>query len=316
MKRIAILVLAGLAAALAAGGAFADGKFPMQAKAVAPNVYAIVTPSRELPNPGNRGWNSNSAFVVTKAGVIVFDTGSSAAIGSAIKETVSAITDQPVRWIVNSHSHGDHWLGNSVFKGTVEAIYASAQVKDRIAANGESWVDRFHAMTEGATGRSPITPPDTMVGGKTDLVLGGVKVSLLLSGDSHSPGDVLMWLPENRVLVAGDVVYSDRMPSTGDSNLAQWIKTLDEIVAMNPGVVVPGHGKVTDPAGVKRLRDLLQAFWSAVERGFKAGKLDYQMAPEVTAALSPYGAWYPGLAEKVKRDIQSVYLQVEDASFN
>lgn len=73
-----------------------------------------------------------------------------------------------------------------------------------------------------------------------------------------------------------------------------------------------GSGRL---AGVERLRSLLQAFWSVVERGFKAGKLDYQMAPELTAALSAYDAHYPGLAEKVKRDIQRVYLQVEEASF-
>jgi len=101
----------------------AEMKFPMEATRVADNIYAIVTPTRELPNPENRGWNSNSAFVVTSSGVILFDTGSSVEIGKAIKQTIASVTGQPVRWIINSHAHGDHWLGNAVFKDTVKNIY-------------------------------------------------------------------------------------------------------------------------------------------------------------------------------------------------
>lgn len=293
----------------------ADSEFSMQAKVVAPGVYAIITPSRTLPSLENRGWNSNSAFVITKAGVLLFDTGSSSAIGEAIKKVIAGVTDQPVRWIINSHAHGDHWLGNDVFKGTVEAIYASELTTNNIAANGQVWVDRFQQMTEGATGRSVVSVPDTLIKGQTKLVLGGMQISLFLSGNSHSPGDVLMWLPEQKVLVSGDVVYSDRMPSTLDSDLIRWISLLDEIEAMQPKVVVPGHGNVTDREGVMRLRDLLQAFWTAVEQGYDEGKADYEMVPDVTRALSAYALYYPGLTEKVKRDISSVYLQVETASF-
>jgi glyoxylase-like metal-dependent hydrolase (beta-lactamase superfamily II) len=170
-------------------------------------------------------------------------------------------------------------------------------------------------MTDGATGKSEISVPDTLIEGQTQLMPGGVQVSLFLSGNSHSPGDVLMWLPEQEVLVSGDVVYSDRMPSTFESDLSRWIGMLGEIIAMQPKVVIPGHGNVTDLDGVLRLRDLLQAFWAAVEHAYDAGKADYEMVPDVTAALAEYAAYYPGLTEKVKRDISSVYLQVEAASF-
>lgn len=299
---------------LAAGKVIAADEFPMQATSVAPGVYAIITPSRDIPGPENRGWNSNSAFVVTNEGVLLFDTGSSSAIGEAIKKLIAGVTEQPVRWIVNSHAHGDHWLGNGAFRDTVDAIYASEQTTDTIAANGQLWVDRFQQMTEGATGRSEIAVPDTLVSGQTELMLGGVQISLFLSGNSHSPGDVLMWLPGQKVLVSGDVVYSDRMPSTLESDLTRWISLLDEIVAMQPKVVIPGHGSVTDLEGVMRLRDLLQAYWTAVEQGYDAGKTDYEMVPDVITALSAYASYYPGLAEKIQRDISGVYLQVEAAS--
>lgn len=164
----------------------ADKAFLMQAELVAADVYAIITPSREFPNPDNHGWNSNSAFVVTKAGVLLFDTGSSTAIGESIKKLIAGVTNQPVRWIINSHAHGDHWLGNAVFKDTVEAIYASEPVTKNIANEGQTWVDSFMRMTRGATGQSVIVVPDSLVKERTEIASGGERVLLFPSGSSHS----------------------------------------------------------------------------------------------------------------------------------
>ena len=293
----------------------ADAVFPMQAEPVAHNVYAIITPARDYPNPENRGWNSNSAFVVTDAGVLLFDTGTSKEIGESIKKVIAGVTDQPVRWIVNSHGHGDHWLGNVAFKDTVENIYASEQVASAVVNDGDIWVDRFKRMTEGATGQTTIFPPNSLVKGPDEFSFGNTHARLFLSGNSHSPGDLLVWLPGQKVLLAGDVVYSDRMPSTMNANVVQWIDFLGELETMQPEVVVPGHGNVTDLEGIRRLRNLLQAFWVAVEKGYDAGKTDYEMLPDVLKALSLFEAQYPGLEEKVRRDISHVYLQVEAASF-
>ena len=295
--------------------AFAEEKFPMQAISVADDVYAIITPARDLPNPQNLGWNSNSAFIVTKNGVLVFDTGSSTVIGQAIKEVIAGVTDLPVRWIINSHAHGDHWLGNAVFKDTVEHIYSTEQVAARIISDGQDWVDRFFQMTEGASGQSAILPPDTYIDERLELLLGEKKVTLFLSGNSHSPGDILLWLADEKVLFAGDVIYSDRMPSTLDSNLSQWIELLSVLEEMRAEVVIPGHGEVTDNDGVRQLKTLLQAFWASVEKGYEEGLADYEMTASVVDDLSAFEPRYPGLAEKVKRDISSVYLQVEETNF-
>jgi len=296
-------------------GVQASQSYEMQARQVAANVYTIITPSRELPNPENRGWNSNSAFVVTAQGVILFDTGSSTEIGLALKQAIANVTDQPVRWIINSHSHGDHWLGNSAFRDTVEKVIASEAVDKIIRKDGQTWIETFNRMTEGATGKSDILPPNTLVNERKEFVLGGKKLVLFPSQDSHSPGDLILWLPDEKVLISGDVVYSDRMPSTFASNLTHWVQMLDSLEQLKPVVVVPGHGEVTDAAGLIRLRRLLQAFWLAVEKEYKLGKTDYEMTPAVTQALSSFRDDYPGLEDKIKRDISHVYLQVEAASF-
>lgn len=300
---------------LLAGNVQASESYAMQAKQVAADVYAVITPTRELPNPENRGWNSNSAFVVTQSGVLLFDTGSSTAIGQALKLTIASVTSQPVRWIVNSHAHGDHWLGNAAFKDTVEKVFASEAVDNTIRKDGQTWIDTFNRMTDGATGKSEILPPNTVVNQNQDIVLDGKKMVLFPSGDSHSPGDLLLWLPDEKVLISGDVVYSDRMPSTFASNLSQWIEMLGELEQLQPTVVIPGHGEITDVAGLVRLRQLLRAFWQAVEKEYQLGKTDYEMTPAVIQTLSLFNKDYPGLEDKIRRDISHVYLQVEAASF-
>jgi glyoxylase-like metal-dependent hydrolase (beta-lactamase superfamily II) len=289
--------------------------YPMQAHEVSPGIYAVITPTRSLPNPENRGWNSNSAFVVTDSGVLLFDTGSSTEIGEALKNLVATVTGKPVRWIINSHAHGDHWLGNAAFAENVEKIYSTAAVRDSINSEGKTWVTNFSRMTDGATGESRIVAPDTLVNKRTTLQLGNRTIEIFPSGNSHSPGDLILWLPNEKVLITGDVVYSDRMPSTHASSLQQWIVMLDTLVDLQPEVVIPGHGDVTNVDGIKRLRSLLSDFWAAVEKAYQQGKTDFEMTPAVTAALAKYENAYPGLAEKVKRDISHVYLQVESASF-
>ena len=313
MRYINAILLTGFL--FSASQVFAELTFPMHPQQVAPNVYALITPTRDLPNPENKGWNSNSAFVVTNAGVLLFDTGSSSAIGESIKKVIAQITDQPVRWIINSHAHGDHWLGNAVFKDTVEAIYATEPVQKKIIEDGQGWVKRFMQMTEGATGQSEILVPENMIDQRTTIRFGDREAVLFLSANSHSAGDILMWLENEKVLISGDVIYSDRMPSTLDSNLIQWILLLDELNALQPEVVIPGHGKVTDIQGVMRLKALLQSFWDAVKKGYDAGQSDFEMVGDVTAALAEFEPHYPGLQEKVKRDISGVFLQVEAASF-
>ena len=295
--------------------AAADFDYLMQAQKVADDVYAIITPTRSLPDADNGGWNSNSAFVVTDDGVLLFDTGSSTAIGHALRQTIAGVTDQPVRWIINSHEHGDHWLGNDAFVASDPEILASQAVAEMITGNGQRWVSLFDDMTGGITGNSRVVPPNRPVDQPTTLRLGSLRGELLLSGGSHSPGDLMLWLPESRVLIAGDVVYSDRMPTTGSGKLRQWITTLERLMALQPEVVIPGHGVVTDGAGLERLHALLSALWQAVERGIDQGLADYELLPQVLAELAPFEDDFPGLEEKLRRDLSHVYLQVEAAAF-
>ncbi len=294
---------------------YADYLSSMKATPVADNVYAILTPARDIPNPENLGWNSNSAFVVTKTGVLVIDTGSSETIGNALKQTIRQVTDKPVKWIVNSHAHGDHWLGNIAFKDSNPVIYATSTVNDLAKSEGATWVENFKRLSEGATGDTPLLLPNKIIDERSELLLDETKIVLFPSGNSHSPGDLITWLPQQRVVISGDVVYSDRMPTTSASDITQWITMLDELQALDPAAVIPGHGDVTDVEGLRRLHALLSGIRDEVEKGYEAGLSDYEMLPAVVENLQQFEEYYPGFKDKLGRDISHVYLQIEAAEF-
>jgi glyoxylase-like metal-dependent hydrolase (beta-lactamase superfamily II) len=308
---VAALTWGATAAFAAAPAKVAD--YAMQAQKVSARVYAVVTPARDFPSAANKGWNSNSAFVVTRDGVLVFDTGSSETIGRALKQVVSKTTDKPVRWVVNSHGHGDHWLGNNAFAGA--EIISSTHVRTHVTQEGASWVGRFTTMTEGATGESKIVAPTRAVETRTTMQFGEVRGELLLSNGGHTAGDVVLWLPEERVLLAGDVVYSDSAPGTFDANIPGWIAFLKELEKLKPKVVVPGHGRVADASVVTRQREFFEQLWAIVQAGHEQGKLDHEILPEVRQKLAKYKKLYVNFDDRIGRTVSDFYQQVEASAF-
>jgi glyoxylase-like metal-dependent hydrolase (beta-lactamase superfamily II) len=315
MKSLLVIVCTVLAGAAWAGAPAKESDYAMSAERVAPEVYAIVTPAKDFPNEENKGWNSNSAFVVTKEGVLVFDTGSSETIGRALRRTIATVTDQPIRWVINSHGHGDHWLGNGAFAGDGVEVISSAVVQERIRKEGPEWVERFKRMTAGATGDSTVVAPNKPVEKPLARTFGGVQVQILFSGNSHSPGDIVFWLPAQKVLLTGDVMYTGRAPATFDANVQQWTRFLAELEQLQPAVVVPGHGPVGKARDVADLRRYFAALWQAVSAGYDAGQADFEMHGPVRARMGEFEKVYPGLDERLGESISHVYLQVEQNAF-
>ncbi|HEY0633907.1 MAG TPA: MBL fold metallo-hydrolase, partial [Gammaproteobacteria bacterium] len=263
----------------------------------------------------NKGWNSNAIFVVTKSGVLVFDTGSSETIGKALLKTIRKVTDKPVRWVINSHGHGDHFLGNAAFAGKGVEIISSEQVKARIATEGYEWVSRFNTMTEGATGESQVVTPAIAVSKENRRNFGGVEVQVLFSGDAHSPGDIMFWLPGKNVLLTGDVMYTGRAPATFDANAQHWIAALERLHKMQPKVVVPGHGPVGDAQSIADLHDYLSTLWTLVIEGYDVGQADFEMLPAIRDKMARFETKFPGFNERLGESVSHLYLQVEAAAF-
>ncbi|HEC12802.1 MAG TPA: MBL fold metallo-hydrolase [Acidiferrobacteraceae bacterium] len=290
--------------------------YTMAAEKVADGVYAIITPARDFPNPQNKGWNSNSTFVVTGDGVLVVDTGSSATIGTALLNTIRTVTDKPIRWIVNTHGHGDHWLGGTSIASAQTEVITSTKVKERIKNELGYWVDLFNQMSEGAIGNdSKALIPTTTVDERTTRKMGGVEVTLIPSGDSHSPGDLLVWLPKLKVLIGGDVLYTDRAPGTFEGKIGQWIKLLKELETLDVVKMIPGHGAVGDGQDIINERKYFEIIWNAVAKAVEAGQSDFEVLPVIKEQLIAYEKIYPGLEKQIGRTVSHAYAQAEAAAF-
>jgi glyoxylase-like metal-dependent hydrolase (beta-lactamase superfamily II) len=290
--------------------------YAMKAEKVADGVYSIISPAKSFPDAENLGWNSNSAFVETSEGILVFDTGSSETIGKALIKTIRTVSDKPIKWVINSHSHGDHWLGNGAFAAEKPAqMIASDVAIGKMEEMGYEWVDRFNTMTEGATGKfEPVAAKDAVVKA-VERSFGGVKVQILFSGNSHSPGDIVFWLPQKGVLLTGDTLYTKRPPATFDAQVKQWAVFLKEMEELKPKAVIPGHGPVSDVSGLSNLRDYFTTLWDLVAEGYDEGLPDYEIAPGIKEKMKRFEAIYPGLYERLGESISHVYLQVEAAEF-
>lgn len=277
--------------------------------AIAENVYSIISPSIGLPTPENKGWNSNVHFVVTKTGVLLFDTGSSEAIGNNIKKAIKTVTDLPVRWVINSHSHADHWLGNAAFTDTVVEIIASEQAVATMRKYGRDDVEFYAKVTNGTIGPTQLKYPNFLLGQRQKRSFGGVDVEFIFSNDAHSPGDILMWLPKQKIIFGGDVLSSDWMPVLTDhGNVPNLIDTLHKIAKLNPYIVLTGHGKATTAEAITRDAELLSSVWEQVLTDHTSGINPNEILLRVKADLAPkYKSLYQDFENEIERHVKLMY---------
>ncbi|MEC7771519.1 MAG: MBL fold metallo-hydrolase [Bacteroidota bacterium] len=277
--------------------------------AIAKNVYSIVSPSIGLPTPDNKGWNSNVHFVVTQTGVLLFDTGSSEKIGNNIKKAIKTVTDLPVRWVVNSHSHADHWLGNAAFADTVVEIIASEQAVATMRKYGQEDVEFYAKVTNGTIGTTQLKYPHLLLNQGQKRNFGGVDVEFIFSNGAHSPGDILIWLPEQKIIFGGDVVSSDWMPMITDhGNVPNLIDTLHKIANLSPSIVLAGHGKATTVKAIIRDAELLSTVWEQVSTDHKNGMKSNETLLRVKADLAPkYKALYQDFETEIERYVKLMY---------
>ena len=234
------LSLALLATGLAAHGAVLD-VVPVSA-----GVYALVGPLGQR-DPANAGDNATFGAVLTPEGVILIDSGAGDAGAQLIAQALRGVTRLPVRWVINTGSQDHRWLGNAWFAARGAKILAlRATVGEQHALGAQEVQALAQAGAAGGAPPSPLSSPDPLAGDEARLVLGGVSLELRRFGPGHFPGDAIVWLPEQRVAFAGDLVFADRMLGVLDngSRVDQWARSFHAFAStLHPRVIVPGHGR-------------------------------------------------------------------------
>jgi glyoxylase-like metal-dependent hydrolase (beta-lactamase superfamily II) len=274
-------------------------------------VYALLGPL-ELPTRFNRGYMANSTAIIGDKGVILIDTGFSDEIGEHLKKAVAQITPKPVTHVINTHHHGDHVLGNSAFKGAT--IISSQQCKKLVEETGADWV----ALLEEATQRKfpharPVLATDTYaLETKTERVINGVRLVLWVPKGSHTPGDLMVYLPDERVLVSGDILVHNITPNFQDAFIKDWIESLSRVVTLNPKTIVPGHGAIMTNDDAAATQRRMAALYAGVEAGYKKGLSDSEIRN--TLDLEEWGRMH-FFNDLMGANINRTYLEVEKENF-
>jgi glyoxylase-like metal-dependent hydrolase (beta-lactamase superfamily II) len=230
-------------------GARAQEPPPMVVQQVSEGCYFVEGLSA-LGSPANQNFISNAGFVVTRDSVVVIDALGSEELARRLMAEIRRITPLPVSHVMVTHYHADHIYGLQAFKAAGAKILA--QEEARIYLNSDTARLRLEASREElapwVNAETHLVPADEWVKDRREMTLGGVKFVLQHVGPAHTPEDMAVFLPEKGVLYAGDLVFRSRIPFVGQADSRQWIASLETLLGLNAGVMVPGHGGLSTDA--------------------------------------------------------------------
>ncbi|MBH1966407.1 MAG: MBL fold metallo-hydrolase [Comamonadaceae bacterium] len=225
----------------------------MVPKEVAPKCWYVEGLSA-LGSPVNQNFISNAGFIVTSAGVVVVDALGSPALAQRMLGEIKKLTSQPVTHVVVTHYHADHVYGLQVFKEAGARIIAheagreylfSDTARLRLQASREElapWIDAQTSLVEATQ----------WISEAQQLQVGDTRFLIQPVGPAHTPEDLALYVPESKVLYAGDLVFRSRIPFVGQADSRNWIASLDRLLKFDAAVVVPGHG----PASTQARQDM------------------------------------------------------------
>jgi len=252
------IVLCALHAFPLAWGASVPGVVPAPLyplRTLAPGVYAVMGDTGR----GSEG-RPNAGFIVTRDGVVVVDAEPSPAAGETLLRTIRSVTRRPIRWLVLTHHHPDHHFGAVVFRRAGVRVIAHPDTRTLASEAGpdEEVINWIRVVgLDAMRGFEFADTPDRPVTGSDTLRLGGRTIVVFSPGPAHTPGDLMVWLPAERVLFAGDILIEDGVTMMVDGSSPALLGALARIDLLAPRVAVPGHGAIpADPAElVARTRD-------------------------------------------------------------
>lgn len=307
---LALLLFCGSAFA----GADEEATVPMRAEKVGAHSGYVLGQSGAASR-ANQGFMSNAGFVVTREGVVVFDTLGTPALARKMIGAIRKLTKQPIRRVIVSHWHADHFYGLQEFKQLGAEIWAHEAAKSVLGSDAaaDRLAQRRDLLGPWVGDDFKVVPADVWLSGDTDFKLGGLTFRIRHVGPAHSPEDLVMFVVEDGVLFSGDLVFKGRVPFVGDADSKAWLASLERLLAFKPRVMVPGHG----PASTTPRDDLTLTRDYLVDLRNKMGRAVADFVPfdEVFAATD-WSRWnrLPAYHEAHRRNAYNTYLRMEQES--
>lgn len=254
MKRFAgLLAIAVLI--LSAGEASAEGGLTR----IADNVYAYVGARNATP-AGSFG--ANAGIVIGNDGIAVIDTLISSREAKRFIRDIRAVSDRPIRYVIDTHEHLDHAFGNAEFAALGATIVSGGSCRKKMIESAEAVLKnaKEYGLTEDDVKGTRIAVPTLSFRGEMEIDLGGRTVRLVDPGPSHTDGSILVYVPGTKTLFAGDILFTDYHPYMGDGDIEGWIAALDRVLAMDVEAIVPGHGPLSGRKDIADMKSYLTAF--------------------------------------------------------
>lgn len=225
---------------------------------VTENVWSAIGATAP-PTYENSGHNNNLSFIITTEGVVVVNAGDNALLAESLHHEIRGLTDQSVKYVILENGQGHAMLGSNYWQSQGAEIVAHVDTLHEIEENGHDILERMQLGRRDKAFGTELTTPDITFEDEWIVELGGERIEARYLGPAHSPGDISVWLPNQKLVIAGDVAFHERLlPIMEDTDTAGWIETWGSFVELGAETIIPGHGGPTDYEEVTRYtRDYL-----------------------------------------------------------
>lgn len=255
---------------------------PARIEEVSAGIYAYVQP--------DGSWClNNPAFIAGSSGVTCVDACATEQRSRELLAAIGRTTERPVQTLVNTHHHLDHTFGNFVF-GPEVTIVGHTQCREEILETADEIVERASQMFPGVDwGAVEIVAPTLTLDQTLTIYVDALRLELIPLAPAHTTNDVAVWIPERRVLIAGDLLFNGGTPFAVFGSVAGWLESLETLRTFGAEVIVPGHGDVCDARVIDDVADYLQFVQTIAQTGFEAGASPLEVARD--ADLGRFAEW-------------------------
>ena len=224
-----------------------------------PNIWSAIGATGP-PTYENTGHNNNLTFITSDEGVIVINAGASSTLAKALHDEIKKITSKPVKLVINENGQGHAMLGNSYWIDLGVPILAHEDAIKEFEENGTQILNRMISYNREKADGTRLVLPTISFKDNYVINLGNISIEVLYLGPAHSPGDISVWVPSKKLIIAGDMAFHERLlPIFPETNTREWINTWDnKFEKLNATYVIPGHGHPTNMSQVRKYtRDYL-----------------------------------------------------------
>ena len=218
------------------------------------------------PSPAN-SFGANAGIVIGDKGVLVVDSLVSGKEAKRLLADIRKITDKPIRYVVDTHNHFDHTFGNSEFATLGAVIVAHDNCSENMRVSSKQVLDNAesYGLNADEAKEIKIAYPNVSTANGMHIGLGGISVDLIYVAPSHTDDSIMIFIPEEKVVFAGDVLFTDYYPFMGTGTIEGWVKTLEKLNEMDADRIIPGHGPLSTKKDVAAMKEFILAFDKAAK---------------------------------------------------